>query len=63
MKHHPLKNLGSYAHKPKPTAEVRAPSPKKVNVAGPSPHQVGRQEGKLIGKTAPPANVSKPRMK
>lgn len=53
-KHRPIHNLGAYAH---------PPSSKQANTAGPTKDQTGNMKPPLIGKSAPPANVSKPRMK
>ena len=57
MKHHPIHNLGHFAH-PK-----GATSPKQPNVAHVNPSQKGDMKGKLAGPKVPPGNVSKPQHK
>ena len=50
--HRAIHNLGPYAH---------APKPKQANTAGPSKNQMGDMKAPLIGKSVPPASVSKRR--
>ena len=61
MKHKPVHNLGPYAH-PKGGYSV-APSSNQPNTTKPTKDQTGNMKAPLIGKSVPPANVSKPRMK
>jgi hypothetical protein len=52
-KHKPIHNLGHFAHPPKSS----------TNFAKPPKAQTESNSPKMIGKSVPPANVSKPKMR